>query len=313
MTDRLIRTTTALAVVAVAVVAAIISYQHAYELVRSRGLRRGQLEQADQAGVDIKKFRLRWGPEREPYQGVGRAGVGGQVGGQRPGNTRQPGRSQPHRAPVLRGQAGQHGGQLILAQPGQPQLSSHAQRQHRRDDHGGVGGCRPGGDRLQQPQRRGPAMINVVDHQQPAVPAAEHAGGGIQRRRASVAEHPRGQFVGRAGVGQQPGPCQRTRLTGHRGGAQHREAAAGALPCRGGRKLGAARARPPGDGQHAATAVGRTVEYAPNLGHLAAPPGKYHNATYTATPARWHACGLTERFVRCWFTPPGYRAEGDQS
>ena len=37
MTDRLIRITTALAVVAVAVVAAIISYQHAYELVRSHG------------------------------------------------------------------------------------------------------------------------------------------------------------------------------------------------------------------------------------------------------------------------------------
>ena len=36
MTDRLIRITTALAVVAVAV-AAIISYQHAYELVRSHG------------------------------------------------------------------------------------------------------------------------------------------------------------------------------------------------------------------------------------------------------------------------------------
>ena len=35
MTDRLIRITTALAVVAVAVVAAVISYQHAYELVRS--------------------------------------------------------------------------------------------------------------------------------------------------------------------------------------------------------------------------------------------------------------------------------------
>ena len=33
MTDRLIRITTALAVVAVAGVAAIISYQHAYELV----------------------------------------------------------------------------------------------------------------------------------------------------------------------------------------------------------------------------------------------------------------------------------------
>ena len=37
MTDRLIRVTTALAVVAVAVVAAIISYRHAYELVRSHG------------------------------------------------------------------------------------------------------------------------------------------------------------------------------------------------------------------------------------------------------------------------------------
>jgi Protein of unknown function (DUF2637) len=37
VTDRLIRITTALAVVAVAVVAAIISYQHAYELVRSHG------------------------------------------------------------------------------------------------------------------------------------------------------------------------------------------------------------------------------------------------------------------------------------
>jgi hypothetical protein len=35
--DRLIRITTALAVVAVAVVAAVISYQHAYELVRSHG------------------------------------------------------------------------------------------------------------------------------------------------------------------------------------------------------------------------------------------------------------------------------------
>jgi len=37
VTDRLIRITTALAVVAVAGVAAIISYQHAYELVRSHG------------------------------------------------------------------------------------------------------------------------------------------------------------------------------------------------------------------------------------------------------------------------------------
>jgi hypothetical protein len=37
MTDRLIKVTTALAVVAVASVAAIVSYQHAYELVRTHG------------------------------------------------------------------------------------------------------------------------------------------------------------------------------------------------------------------------------------------------------------------------------------
>jgi hypothetical protein len=37
VTDRLIRITTALAVIAVAVVAAVISYQHAFELVRSHG------------------------------------------------------------------------------------------------------------------------------------------------------------------------------------------------------------------------------------------------------------------------------------
>jgi Protein of unknown function (DUF2637) len=37
MTDRLITVTTALAIVAVAAVAAIISYQHAYELVSSHG------------------------------------------------------------------------------------------------------------------------------------------------------------------------------------------------------------------------------------------------------------------------------------
>ncbi len=37
MTERLIRVTTALAVIAVASVAAIISYQHAYELVRTHG------------------------------------------------------------------------------------------------------------------------------------------------------------------------------------------------------------------------------------------------------------------------------------
>ena len=37
MTDRLIRITTAVAVMAVAVISAIISYQHAFELVRSHG------------------------------------------------------------------------------------------------------------------------------------------------------------------------------------------------------------------------------------------------------------------------------------
>ncbi|MFV2179976.1 DUF2637 domain-containing protein, partial [Actinomadura sp. LOL_011] len=37
MTDRLIRLTTALAVVAVAAVAAVISYSHAFELVRAHG------------------------------------------------------------------------------------------------------------------------------------------------------------------------------------------------------------------------------------------------------------------------------------
>lgn len=37
MTDKLIRVTTALAVLAVAVIAAIISYQHAYELIRAHG------------------------------------------------------------------------------------------------------------------------------------------------------------------------------------------------------------------------------------------------------------------------------------
>jgi len=37
VTDRLIRITTAVAVMAVAVISAIISYQHAFELVRSHG------------------------------------------------------------------------------------------------------------------------------------------------------------------------------------------------------------------------------------------------------------------------------------
>jgi hypothetical protein len=37
MSDRLIRTTTTVAVIAVAAVAGIVSYQHAYELVRAHG------------------------------------------------------------------------------------------------------------------------------------------------------------------------------------------------------------------------------------------------------------------------------------
>jgi len=48
MTERLIRTTTALAVVAVAAVAAIISYQHAYELVRSHPLCQDQVRHQEQ-------------------------------------------------------------------------------------------------------------------------------------------------------------------------------------------------------------------------------------------------------------------------
>lgn len=50
MTDRLIRITTALAVVAVAGVAAIISYQHAYELVTSHG----------ETGLTAHLLRSRW-------------------------------------------------------------------------------------------------------------------------------------------------------------------------------------------------------------------------------------------------------------
>jgi len=41
MTDKLIRITTALAVAVAAAVAAMISYRHAYELVRSHGQHRG--------------------------------------------------------------------------------------------------------------------------------------------------------------------------------------------------------------------------------------------------------------------------------
>ena len=50
MTDRLIRITTALAVVAVAIVAAIICYQHAYELVRSNG----------ESGMTVRLLHARW-------------------------------------------------------------------------------------------------------------------------------------------------------------------------------------------------------------------------------------------------------------
>jgi hypothetical protein len=50
VTDRLIRITTALAVVAVAVVAAIISYRHAYELVRSHA----------ESGMTARCCRSRW-------------------------------------------------------------------------------------------------------------------------------------------------------------------------------------------------------------------------------------------------------------
>ena len=72
MTDRLIRITTALAVVAVAVVAAIISYQHAYDLVRSDEfaalgvpfVRRGQ-RAADYAAV----MRKLWAEDTASFHG----------------------------------------------------------------------------------------------------------------------------------------------------------------------------------------------------------------------------------------------------
>ena len=109
-----------------------------------------------------------------------------------------------------------------------------------------------------------------------SVPAAQHAGGAIQRHRVGIVKHPQGQIVGRADVGQQPGPCQNAGLTGYRGGAQHRESAAGPLPRSRRHQFGAARARRAADGQHAAAAIGSTVKHAPDLGHLAAAPRKNH-------------------------------------
>src|ERR1700760_3591118 len=58
--DRLIRITTALAVVAVAVVSAVISYQHAFELVRSHG----------EWGVPARRL---------PFKGGGRIGAASMV------------------------------------------------------------------------------------------------------------------------------------------------------------------------------------------------------------------------------------------
>ena len=63
--DRLIRVTTALAVVTVAVVAAIISYQHAYELVRPRrGVAQKRRERVE--GPGIRRGRSGPGPLRAP-------------------------------------------------------------------------------------------------------------------------------------------------------------------------------------------------------------------------------------------------------
>ena len=50
MTDRLIRITTALAVVPVSAGAAVISYQHVYELVRSHG----------ESGMTARLVPFRW-------------------------------------------------------------------------------------------------------------------------------------------------------------------------------------------------------------------------------------------------------------
>ena len=65
MTDRLTTITTALAVVTVAVVAAIISYQHAYELVRPRrGVAQKRRERVE--GPGIRRGRSGPGPLRAP-------------------------------------------------------------------------------------------------------------------------------------------------------------------------------------------------------------------------------------------------------
>ena len=116
-------------------------------------------------------------------------------------------------------------------------------------------------------------MVDVVDDQQPAVPPAQHPGRAVQHERVGVAQHPRGQVVGRASVGQQPSPRQTAMLAADRGGAQHLEPAAGALAGCGSGQFGAARPRRAGEGQHAAATVGGTVKQAPDLGRLAAPPG----------------------------------------
>jgi hypothetical protein len=62
-------------------------------------------------------------------------------------------------------------------------------------------------------------MVDVVDDQQPAVPPAQHPGSAVQHERVGVAQHPRGQVVGRASVGQQPSPREPDRLATDHGGA----------------------------------------------------------------------------------------------
>jgi hypothetical protein len=171
--------------------------------------------------------------------------------------------------PGLRGQVRQHRSQFVLPQTAQPQLCSHPQRKHRGDDHGGARGRRPGSHHLQHVRGRGSAMIDVVDHQQSPVPAAQHAHNAVKRQRPGVTEHPRGEITGRASIGQQTSPRQTAMLAADRGGAQHLEPAAGALPRGGSRQFGAARAGRAGDGQHAAPAGGGAVKQPSDLGHLA--------------------------------------------
>jgi hypothetical protein len=66
MTGRLIGLTTALAVVAVAVVAAIISYQHAYELVTTHGRDRHHGAPAPVHGGRPDLGSVHGGARREP-------------------------------------------------------------------------------------------------------------------------------------------------------------------------------------------------------------------------------------------------------